>query len=504
MTLRPRSRPVALAWGSRSPQLLVLAGWVLLAVACGGSGVGDPPEPTATTLGLPSVAAGPVGTIALPGVAGGGESAGGSSGSWSDLCDAAPSVHSYLVEIGLLNEADLADLPVPYDFELEGYWTVGPLGPEGAFGVGEELTGAWLCDLDVTPSVRAALEALSDEEGTVIPIEAIIEIITGEPSTTGDSVPGGDAPAELDVLSPAELLKQTRDALNAAGRAAQLGDNESSEELMDLARDLTEAYGETVINTATDPKDVMEVRAMAQLLDLEDLDEMGRAKIEELVEAELADAAELFTPCTTDANVVRIYFRALARAKIIDHAAGDGRAGAWIDVQDRRAAGEDVPECEGAIFIHSTDLEGWDGTLDVHLETCGFARWSGNVTASGTLDADGGTMTLAGTIPLEVFFKSRDYGEGDVASGNFTGAVEVTLTTPDATGEGSTALDGGALFTYLGGGEYELALFFDKGTFDFAIHAAGMTIQQSRSIDWGQKTFTGPVEPFDGLCGPPL
>ncbi len=45
-------------------------------------------------------------------------------------------------------------------------------------------------------------------------------------------------------------------------------------------------------------------------------------------------------------------------------------------------------------------------------------------------------MTLAGTIPLEVFFKSRDYGEGDVASGNFTGAVEVTLTTPDATGRG--------------------------------------------------------------------
>jgi hypothetical protein len=415
----------------------------------------------------------------------------GGGGTGFDLCSATPGAHGYLVEIGLLKEEDLAGLPVPFDLQTEGYWTVEPLSPDGAYAVGEGLVDGWVCDLDVTPAVASRLEEYLEEAGDDISIEEA-EAIVGEEAGIGAE--SGDG--SLDVLSPEDLKQLTRDYLYAAGLAEQVGNLERADDFKDLARDAHDAFSEIAINEATDPKVLMDAMAGAQLLGMDDLsEELGR-RIEEILEEKLSDAETLFNECSEDANVVEVYVDALKRARIWNQSAGDGRYAAWLDIQERRARGEPVPECSGAIFAVVEPLPGWDGTLDVQLSTCGFIKWTGRVVASGTLAEAGGTMTIDGTIPLEILFSDQEDREG---VGDFASIAEVTLTTPDATGEGGTYLTGKAFFTQRDAG-WELELFFDAGTFDFSIEAAGMTIKQSRPIDWGERLFAGPVEPFDSAC----
>lgn len=471
-----------------------LAGAGVVLAAWGTGGVGDQPQPDGALAGSLVNADATQSTIDLLNPAGEPQNVGetaGSEGSAIDLCSVAPPQHGYLVEIGLLKESDLADLPVPYDFQTEGYWHVASLGPDGAYAVGEELIDGWVCDLEVSPEVIRLLDELVDEKGSEITVEDVKEIVKGELDGGTDSGDGS-----IDTLSPDDLQQLTRDYLYVAGLAEQLGNIERSDELKGLARDALEAYGETMINEATDPKVLMDVMAMAQLLGMDELSDEVSRKIDELLEKELSDAATLFNPCTTDPNVVRIYVRALERSKAWNQSAGDGRYAAWLDIQERRANGMDVPECEGAIFATVEPLDGWDGTLDVLLSTCGFTKWTGRVVAAGTLTEGEATMTINGTIPLEILFTTQ---EDDVGVGDFSSYAEVTLTTPDATGEGSTYLSGRAFLTY-GGSEWELELFFDADTFNFTIRAGGATINQSRPIDWGSKVFMSPIEPFDSAC----
>lgn len=453
----------------------------LVVAACGGTGGADNQQDgvLAGQSSSPAVDSGGVANDPLAS-AGSGEDA-------SDLCSTAPAEHSYLVEIGLLNEEDLAGLPVPYDQQSEGYWDVGNLGSDGAYAVGEGLIDTWICDLEVTPEVVALLERLSDDPGSEIPIEQIVEIVTGDSDVDAGSI---------DVLDPGDLMQLTRDLIHAAELAEQFGNPERSDAFKDQAADVFGAYAETMLNDTTDPAALMDVMAMAQLLGLDELSDDLSRRIDELLKQKLSDAETLFNPCTTDPNVVRIYVEALKRARMWDQSAGDGRYEAWLDVQERRAQGEPIPECEGAVFAEVVPLEGWDGTLDVMLTTCGFAKWTGRVIASGTLNEAGGTMTLEGEIPLEIFFKQRDDPQG---VGDFSGLMEIALETPDATGTGGTYLTGRAFFTWTGS-EWELELFFDAGTFDMKIEADGMTINQSRPIDWEKATFTGPPDKFDSAC----
>lgn len=484
--------------GSRSRLLsrittLVCVGVVL--AACGGTGgVGEQPQPDGTLAGPSAGAEATPSTTELPTASNQTTTAGDvgdGGGSGFDLCSVAPPQHGYLVELGLLKEEDLAGLPVPYDFQAEGYWDVGPLGPDGAYAVGEGLIDGWVCSLGVTPEVARLLDELADETGSEITIDEIEAIVRD--ASTGETDPGDGS---IDVLSPNDLRQLTRDYLYAAGLAEQVGNLDRSEEFKDLAKDVFSAYAETMINEATDPKALMDVMAGAQLLGLYELSDQVSARISEILEKELSDAATLFNKCTTDPEVIRIYVRALGRAKAWDPSAGDGRYEQWQNVQERRANGEEVPECEGAIFATVEPLDGWDGTLDVLLTTCGFTQWTGRVVASGTLSEAGGTMTLDGTIPLEILFTDTEDTEG---VGDFEGYAEVTLTTPDATGEGGTYLSGRAFFTWTGS-LWELEMFFDADTFNMSIHASGMTMNQSRPIDWGKKVFTGPSEPFDSAC----
>jgi len=479
------------------PQLLgrIVAITAVILAACGGTGgVGDQPAPDATPAGSAVEGEAAPSTIELPAMSGDTTAAAGTGdggGVGFDLCSIAPSEHSYLVEIGLLNEEDLAGLPVPYDFLTEGYWHVEPLGPDGAYAVGEGLIDEWVCDLEVTPEVARLVAEYFEDGGTEISIDEIEAIVRGE--TNGETDSGDDS---IVPLSPDDLKQLTRDYLYVAGLAEKLGYQDRSNEFKDMARDVFGAYGETMINEATDPQVLMDAMAMAQLLGLDELsDELSR-RIDEILQKELDDAATLFDECTTDPEIVQLYVRALERARIWNSSAGDGRYSLWLEIQERRANGDHVPECEGAIFAVVEPLEGWDGTLDVQLSTCGFIKWTGRVVASGTLAEAGGTMTLDGTIPLEILFTDQEDTEG---VGDFAALAEVTLTTPDATGEGGTYLTGKAFLTQIGS-QWELELFFDAGTFDLAIEAAGMTIRQSRPIDWGERSFIGPAESFDSAC----
>jgi hypothetical protein len=146
-------------------------------------------------------------------------------------------------------------------------------------------------------------------------------------------------------------------------------------------------------------------------------------------------------------------------------------------------------------------LEGWDGTLDLHLETCGFNRWTGNVTAQGSLDVEGGSMTLNGEVPIDVTVVTR--GPKTAGSADFAGIAKIQLVTPDATGEGKVVLYGTVLLTILtegGPDNVEVALYFDKGELDQTIRAGGRTLHRTSPTDWGEYDFRGKIEPMDGLC----
>jgi len=475
--------------------MLALLVLTLVTVACGGAGgVADPsdeatgapgelPTPINGTLGSTETTAGASEAIANE-VRSGIES-------WGDLCSIVPTQHSYMVEIGLLDESDLAGLIVAYDPQAEGFWTYGSLGADGAWATGAQLTDeTWLCDLDVTEDFIVALASAN----TPAEIEAAIQDHLGGPGaddSAGDS-DGGASNGGIDVMSPSELRQLARDLLNASGRAEQLGDLESAEEFKSEARDVYEGYGETIINDSSDVRDLMSVQAGAELLGLDELREAAADKIDKELLDELEDAGELFTPCTTDPNVIRIYFDIYARVTLVvrDYVS-DGKASAWIEAQEKRANGEDVDECDGGVLFAEQPLDGWDGTLVVQLGTCGFTHWEGNAVASGTLEVDGGTMALEGSIPLDL--------RGEPATGDFAGEATFTLTTSGGSGTGSTVLYGTGYLEWTDS-QWELTLFFSPGTFDMTIEAGGATINQSRSIDWGEKTLVGEVTPVEGSC----
>ncbi len=195
-------------------------------------------------------------------------------------------------------------------------------------GYGAQLTDeTWLCDLDVTEEFIVALASAN----TPAEIEAAIQDHlggTGADDSAGD-LNGGASNGGIDVMNPSELRQLVRDLLNASGRAEELGDLDSAEEFKSEARDVYEGYGETIINDSSDVRDLMSVQAGAELLGLDELREAAADKIDKELLDELADASELFTPCTTDPNVVRIYFDIYARViLVVRDYVGDGKADA--------------------------------------------------------------------------------------------------------------------------------------------------------------------------------
>jgi len=480
-----------------------------LSTACLGSSSGDPKSPVSSVGQSEMPTAGSVSDVTSP------QSAVADSASGADmpddLCDTQPVVHSYLVEIGLLKEKDLANLPVPYDFQTEGYWTVGPLGSEGAQKVGASLSGRWLCDLEVDPGVGAALAGVADNPDGVGAADDLVWIIEGDPNDSSTPDPSGDS-GGVAIVTADELRQQSRDALAAAAVAELLGWDEQARRLKADALDYFGAYAELTLDRSTDPAELAGLAAAADLLGMDEMGAQARDKLIGLLEKELADAASLFSICTTDEHVVKIYATAVQRAHAV-YGASTSTLTAWIDIQRRRQRGERVPECEGGTWEARWPIEGWDGEVVVHLESCGWSEWSGSMTSVGSLAAEGGVMTQFSETPLEftlvdakalpTFVLPWELGRPGSSIIDIEPVVEITMTADGATGQGTAAMSGSAIFEMDAYAESATATFhFGPGQLDLVISAAGMTFHQSRAINWADQELSAPIEKAAGNCNP--
>ncbi len=492
---------------SKHRWLWVVVAVALVATACLGGGGSDPDVPQEGTTtsevpstGLPSTFTSPVST------AGGGSAPGATIP--GDLCDTKPKVHSYLVEIGLLDEKDLADLPVPIEFESDGYWSVGPLGSDGAFEVGESLSAGWLCDLDVSPEVAEALASYVDDPNGEITPDDISQIIAEGQTGGANQTSGGG----VEVLSPEDLQQRSRDALAAAATAVLAGRDGESDRFMSDAQDYFSAYAEQVLTSSTDPTRLLDVAAAALLLGLDDLGGDIMSRVEELLMEELAEAASLFSKCTTNESLIRNYVRALERANVV-YGASTATLEAWQEVQERRMLGESIPECEGGTWEAHRPIDGWDGEVVVRLETCGWKHWTGSMTSVGSAGGAGGTMTQFSETPLEFdlvdakalpsFVLPWEWGRAGSSIIDIDPVVDVTITAEDARGSGTASMSGSAIFEMDGSAESATATFhFGPGQFDVTIVVDGMTFHRSQVINWGDWEMTAPIQKSEGECNP--
>ncbi|MCJ7780203.1 MAG: hypothetical protein MUQ27_05210 [Acidimicrobiia bacterium] len=500
-------------WGRMRHAVVVVVAFGVLVAACGGGTGGvDPSLPGDTLAGgqdLPASGDQSGGTVTVPTLVG---DAGPSPAPGEDLCDSAPKPHSYLVEIGLLNEEDLAGLPVPYEFDTAGFWPTGPLGSDGAFGVGDEITdGPWICGLEPTPAVIAAVTALFEESEDVT-AEEVLAVV----QAAAESGQASQGTPEVG-MSDTETRQRMRDLIAVAAVAQRIGETERGEGILDEAKALLSDYVGVKIFETENLDEILDLAGMAQVLGIDDVADLAIQRAVDITQKRLADAEELFSPCTTDQHIIDAYFHALGQALILDVHTNTSEGDAWRDIQERRATqvmeGEEpgIPECEGAIWISSQPLRNkgntadkWEGTIDIVLETCGYSHWTGRMTVDGVLDTEGGTMTQRASVPLEFRVDPYSTTRREVRDSRTIQIEDViSLVAGDATGEGVADMAATAIFMMVGiGSEVDLQIAYNPATFTFTIHAGGVTMTRSQQIDWGLETFHGELTPQDGLCDP--
>lgn len=361
---------------SRTAKMVAVAALVI--AACGGGGTqestGDPTEPSPAATGIESRLA--------------------------DPCSGPLPTDRFSLETA-------AAIPTVGD---DG--SVSTLGSDGAATILDQLivSDRSVCALEVSPSVQEVINAVraasaqGDRSEVRRLLEQLIRVdLAAEASPIG-SVLGQRIRIDLraavsplgSVLSigPSQDLQKVRDNLAAAAEAYAQGEDELGDEAMDRAREGFTEYAEGAILATEDVVALLTIAAQAQLLGLDGIAEEAIDKARDLLEKELEAVTDRYEPCTSTPAETRELLVATARVQLIggDSSEGDSLISASLDIYQRRANDEPVPECGSAWSLAMTLVVAGDsGDVITFL-------WDGVFTVSdGEIDGEGiGTVLGSG------------------------------------------------------------------------------------------------------------
>jgi hypothetical protein len=306
----------------------------------------------------------------------------------------------------LTTEYDLCDQPqdlVIFDLQaasvmqiLIGENELGLLGEVGAADLANELLtlDETFCGLDVPAELLEVLDEIQilidssrDTEVEQMLDDLLIEIESGEFSTA--VIYKAAAPGLQQ--GGAKTRSTVRAYLSVAARAQYWGNDDKFDRFMDAAKDTYSEWAAEAIERAS-VEEALRIVAEAQLLGIEDLDEEALERARDLAELDLAGELDLFEPCSASKEDAGKLIDAAARAILLGAETDPYdfmyEINEWLDIQRRRKAGEEVPECDTWQVAMLIDIT-WDSGFH-------YITWEGQfkVKDDETLDGQGrGTLS---------------------------------------------------------------------------------------------------------------
>ncbi len=279
---------------------------------------------------------------------------------------------------------------------LIGENELGLLGEDGAADLANELLtlDETFCGLDVPAELLEVLDEIqilidSDRETEADQMldDLLIEIESGKFSagvmykTAAPGLQQGGA----------KTRRTVRAYLIVAARAQYWGNDDKFDRFMDAAKDTYSKWAAEAIESAS-VEEALRIVAEVQLLGIEDLDQEALERARDLAELDLAGELDLFEPCSASKEDTGKLIDAAARAILLGAETDpyDFRyeINEWLDIQRRRKAGEEIPECDSWQITMLIDIT-WDSGFH-------YITWEGQfkVGDGGTLDGQGrGTLS---------------------------------------------------------------------------------------------------------------
>ena len=211
------------------------------------------------------------------------------------------------------------------------------------------------------------------------------------------------------------------------------------------------------------------------------------------MERELEEVAARYQPCTATPAETGELVEATARVQFLggDSSSGDQLISEYIDIYERRANDDPIPECESLGFSITQPVPKWDGEMGIELHTCDGLTWQGRLTVDATFDSGGGSLAQVGSADLTVTLPS----ESATRTGPITFSRTVSIAAAEATGSHVGESSGTLTLTVdrdAGTAQAEVAL--DASMAQIEITAGGRTVTLPWPVDPMSATFDAPLE----------
>jgi len=309
---------------------------------------------------------------------------------------------------------------------LEGT-ELGPLGESGA----EELSREYfspadtLCELDVPQELVSALDEIQDsiDSGQSLQADQQLDDVLQAVESGSYSFRRVRKSAAPQAQAGSDTTRaKVRNYLAIAARAQYWGNDAKSDTALDSARETYKEWASEAIDRAT-IKEALRIAAESQLLGLEDLDGEALNRARDLAELDLMGELDLYEPCSATREETGKLLDAAAGAELlgVDTDSYDfmSKAREWLEIQQLRKDGKDVPQCDRWELEMVLD-EVWD--RGSHLIT-----WEGQfkVLDDSTLSGEGkGSLATHTEVNCVNVMTGEEYMSTTDVSGSFTFRIE--------------------------------------------------------------------------------
>jgi hypothetical protein len=283
--------------------------------------------------------------------------------------------------------SDLADQPL-FDLQsaavmqtLIGESQLDQLGEERAKSLANDLFSGegTFCDLTVPADLQSALDEIQalidsgkDGEADVLIDELLKSIEADDISASAASK--NAAPAFQ--AGGDRTRAKVRNLLEVAGRAYLWGNDQKFEDALDAARQTYQNWGSEAVDSAT-IKEALRIAAEASLLGLDDLSEQAKERARDLAELDLMGELQSYQPCSATKEDTGRLLDTAAGAELLGVDTEDfdfmAKVREWIEIQELRKKGEDVPQCDiwqidlvlDMVWDRGSHLISWEGRFKV-------------------------------------------------------------------------------------------------------------------------------------------
>jgi hypothetical protein len=215
---------------------------------------------------------------------------------------------------------------------------------------------------------------------------------------------------------------KVRHYLAIAGRAAYWGNDTGADDALDAARQTYQSWASEAVESAS-IQEAIRIAAEASLLGLDNLSDQALERARDLAELDLMGKLDLYQPCSATREETGKLLDTAAGAQLlgVDTDAYDfmSEAREWLEIQQLRKDGKDVPQCDrwqvDLVLDHVWDsgshLMTWKGQFKVLEDN----RLEGQ--GQGTLASHVG-VTCVNVMTGEEYLSTTD------VSGNFTFKIQ--------------------------------------------------------------------------------